>query len=85
MTLNPSDRARCTERQRHTATQLEAFYAVPQIGAVLVPINIRLKPEEIAYIVDHSGASVICAHADYLEALEPLRDDRNQTIEDVLQ
>ncbi|HCX88314.1 MAG TPA: o-succinylbenzoate--CoA ligase, partial [Gammaproteobacteria bacterium] len=28
----------------NTHTHLEAYYAVPQIGAVLVPINFRLKP-----------------------------------------
>ncbi len=32
----------------NTHAQLESFYAVPQIGAVLVPINYRLSPEEFA-------------------------------------
>lgn len=59
----------------NTASHLEAYYAVPQIGAVLVPINFRLKPHEIAYIVNHSGAGVICAHADYLEPLDSLREE----------
>jgi fatty-acyl-CoA synthase len=45
----------------NTRAQLESFYAVPQIGAVLVPINFRLSPEEFAYILGHSGASVVCA------------------------
>src|SRR3954454_5364671 len=53
--------------------QLESFYAVPQIGAVLVPINYRLSPEEFTYIITHSGATVVCAHDDYLECLETLR------------
>jgi fatty-acyl-CoA synthase len=35
---------------------LEAHYAVPYAGAVLVPLNIRLKPAELAYMLDHSGA-----------------------------
>ena len=48
----------------NTHAQLESFYAVPQIGAVLVPINIRLSSDEVAYIVTHSGASVVCAHDD---------------------
>ena len=46
----------------NTHAQLESFYAVPQIGAVLVPINYRLSPEEFAYIINHSGATVVCAH-----------------------
>ena len=57
----------------NTATHLESFYAVPQIGAVLVPINFRLKPQEIEYIVQHSGAKVVCAHADFLEAVQAIR------------
>src|SRR6266700_2672162 len=54
--------------------QLESFYAVPQIGAVLVPINYRLTADDFAYIIDHSGATVVCAHADYLEAIDSIRD-----------
>src|SRR5512139_3093806 len=37
---------------------LEAHFAVPLLGAVLVAINTRLAPQEIAYILDHSGAKV---------------------------
>ena len=58
----------------NTHAQLESFYAVPQIGAVLVPINFRLKPDEIAYILNHSGAKVVCAHADHLEAVDSVRN-----------
>ena len=57
----------------NTSSQLESFYAVPQIGAVLVPINFRLSPPEIEYIVQHSGAKVVCAHADFLETVEAIR------------
>src|SRR5262245_12396962 len=45
----------------NTCAQLESFYAVPQIGAVVVPINYRLTPEDFAYIINHSGARVVCA------------------------
>ena len=57
----------------NTHSQLESFYAVPQIGAVLVPINFRLAPEEIGYILRHSGATVVCAHSDHLDAIESIR------------
>ena len=59
----------------NTHAQLESFYAVPQIGAVLVPINFRLHPEEFKYIINHSGASVVCAHADHIGAVDGIRDD----------
>jgi len=58
----------------NTHSLLEAFYAVPQIGAILVPINHRLTPNDFAYIINHSGARVVCAHADYLDAIESIRD-----------
>ena len=43
----------------NAARLLELFYAVPASGRVLVPINFRLRAEEVEYIVDHSGASVL--------------------------
>ena len=58
----------------NTHAQLESFYAVPQIGAVLVPINYRLTPGDFAYIINHSGASVVCAHGEYLDAVDGIRD-----------
>ncbi len=53
--------------------QLASFYAVPQIGAVLVPINFRLALEEFRYLIGHSGATVVCVDAEYLDAVESLR------------
>src|SRR5947209_12484378 len=57
----------------NTHAQLESFYAVPQIGAVLVPINYRLTPDDFVYLINHSGAKIVCAHSDYLAALESIR------------
>ena len=57
----------------NTHAQLESFYAVPQLGAVLVPINYRLTAEDFAYIIQHSGARVVCAHPDYLDAIDRVR------------
>jgi len=58
----------------NTHAHLEAFYAVPQIGAVIVPINFRLTASDFAYILNHSGARVVCVHADYLDAVDSIRD-----------
>src|ERR1044072_3311934 len=57
----------------NTHAELESFYAVPQIGAVLVPINYRLTPDDFAYLINHSGARVVCSHSDYLPAIENIR------------
>ena len=58
----------------NTHAQLESFYAVPQLGAVLVPINYRLTPEDFIYIVNHSGATVVCVAEEYLAAVDGVRD-----------
>ena len=39
-----------------------------------MPINYRLTADDFAYIINHSGARVVCAHADYLEAVDSIRD-----------
>jgi len=57
----------------NTHAMLESFYAVPQIGAVLVPINYRLIADDFAYLINHSGAKVVCAHSDYLDAVDGIR------------
>ncbi len=58
----------------NTHAQLEAFYAVPQAGAVLVPVNYRLTADDFVYIVNHSGSTVVCVDSDYLDAVDAVRD-----------
>ena len=43
----------------NSARFLTAYFGVSAYGRILVPINFRLTTEEIAYIVEHSGASVL--------------------------
>src|SRR5215470_1047045 len=74
--VKPGDRVAYIAPNTHA--QLESFYAVPQIGAVLVPINYRLSPDEFAFIINHSGATVVCAHEDYLEAVDGIRPQLRQ-------
>jgi fatty-acyl-CoA synthase len=76
MGVAPGDRVATIAPNTHA--QLEAFYAVPQIGAVLVPVNYRLTADDFVYIVNHSGSSVVCAHGDYLDALDGIRDQLPQ-------
>src|SRR5581483_4824086 len=53
--VKPGDRVGtfCWNCQEH----LEAYFAVPCIGAVLHTLNLRLFPEQIAYIVNHAEDS----------------------------
>jgi acyl-CoA synthetase (AMP-forming)/AMP-acid ligase II len=57
----------------NTHAQLESFYAVPQLAAVLVPINYRLTADDFNYIINHSGAKIVCVHSDYLDAVDGIR------------
>jgi acyl-CoA synthetase (AMP-forming)/AMP-acid ligase II len=51
--------ARVAIVSHNSARLLTSFFGVSGYGRVLVPINFRLSVEEIAYIVEHSGASVL--------------------------
>src|SRR5712671_6222169 len=57
----------------NTHAQLESFYAVPQIGAVLVPINYRLTADDFVYLINHSGARVVCADCEHTDAVDRIR------------
>lgn len=57
----------------NTHSHLEAYYAVPQAGAVTVPVNFRLTADDFAYILRHSGAKVVCVHSDYFDAVDGIR------------
>ena len=59
----------------NTHALLESFYAVPQIGAVLVPINYRLTADDFVYLINHSGARVLCADSAYLTAIDAIRSE----------
>jgi fatty-acyl-CoA synthase len=54
---------------------LEAYYGVLEAGAVLNPVNIRLAPPEIGYIIGHAGSSAVFYHADFRPMVEALRAD----------
>ena len=43
----------------NSARMLISFFGVSAYGRVLVPVNFRLNADEVAYIVEHSGASVL--------------------------
>src|SRR3979411_1090304 len=64
--VQPGDRVAYIAPNTHA--QLESFYAVPQIGAVLVPVNYRLTAADFVYLIQHSGAKVVCAHSHHFEA-----------------
>jgi fatty-acyl-CoA synthase len=52
---------------------LEAFYGVPQIGAVLMPLNIRLVPADFEYIINESEPRVLFLDRDFIPQIESIR------------
>lgn len=52
---------------------LEAFYGIPQIGAVLQPLNIRLVPEDFKYILNESKPKVLFLDEDFIPPIETIR------------
>ena len=57
---------------------LESFYAVSQIGAILVPLNYRLAGPEQQYILDHAGVTVMMVDQDYTAIVDAVRDGLNK-------
>ena len=56
----------------NTYRHLEAYFAVPTMGAVLHTINIRLFTEDLVYIINHAEDKVILVDPDLVAILEPL-------------
>src|SRR6201997_4217149 len=70
--VRPGDRVAYLSPNTHA--QLESFNAVPQIGAVLVPLNYRLTADDFVYLINHSGSRMVCADRDYLGTIDSIRE-----------
>ncbi|MDQ3413031.1 MAG: long-chain-fatty-acid--CoA ligase [Chloroflexota bacterium] len=64
---------------------LEGHFAVPLAGGILVAINTRLNGDEVAYILNHSGAKVLVVDTELARVVAPVRDqlDHVETIVNV--
>ncbi len=61
--------ARVAMVSHNSARLLSSFYGVSGNGRVFVPINFRLNAEEVAYIVEHSGAEALLIDPELEDAL----------------
>ncbi len=70
--LQPGDRAALvmTNGPDYVELLLAGWYA----GLTMVPVNAKLHPRELAYILDHAGARVGFATPDLIDAVGPLED-----------
>jgi acyl-CoA synthetase (AMP-forming)/AMP-acid ligase II len=69
--VRPGDRV--AVMAHNSITGFEATSALRKAHAVGVPVNFRLREAEIAYIVEDSGARVVCAGPQFVEHVEAAR------------
>lgn len=67
----------------NTVEMLEGFYGVFQLGAVMVPLNIRLKPEDYLFILNHSESKVLFVDQDLYHLIVPIKD-KLETVEQII-
>ncbi len=53
---------------------LEAFFAVPMMGAVLQTVNVRLSPEQILYTLNHAKADIVAVNTEFLPILAAIKN-----------
>ena len=71
--VQPGDRVAYLSGNCHRL--LEAYYGVLEGGAVLLPLNIRLAPMELAYILNDSEASIVLFEEQFLPLVDLFRKD----------
>lgn len=69
--VQPGDRVAFLSANCHRL--LEAYYGVLEAGAVLLPLNIRLAPPELAYILNDAGAKVLFLEKQFLPVVGSFR------------
>ena len=70
--VQPGDRVACL--LPNVPAMLHAHFGVPLAGAVLVAVNTRLSAEEVRYILDHSGATMLVVDSTLTPAIDPIRE-----------
>lgn len=69
--VQPGDRVAFLSANCHRL--LEAYYGVLEAGGVLLPLNIRLAPQELAYILTDAGAKKLFLESQFLSVVESFR------------
>ncbi|MFJ6758471.1 long-chain fatty acid--CoA ligase [Streptomyces sp. NPDC091273] len=56
----------------NNAEHVEAYFAIPSMGAVLHTLNLRLPPEQLVFIANHAADRVVLVNGTLLPLLAPL-------------
>jgi fatty-acyl-CoA synthase len=70
--IQPGDRVAFLSTNCHRL--LEAYYGVLEAGAVLLPLNFRLAPGELNYILNDAGATMLFVEKQFLGLVESFRN-----------
>ncbi|MFR9794552.1 long-chain fatty acid--CoA ligase [Streptomyces sp. MS06] len=70
--LGVADDDRVATLMWNNAEHVEAYFAIPSMGAVLHTLNLRLPPEQLAWIVNHAADRVIIVNGSLVPLLAPL-------------
>ncbi|MFJ8008955.1 long-chain fatty acid--CoA ligase [Streptomyces fagopyri] len=70
--LGVADGERVATLMWNNAEHVEAYFAIPSMGAVLHTLNLRLPAEQLVFIVRHAADRVIIANGSLLPLLAPL-------------
>ncbi len=54
---------------------LECYFAIPMYGAVMMTVNTKLTPAQIAYTLNHSGAVMLLLNVDFIPVIENIRTE----------
>ncbi|HET6914531.1 MAG TPA: AMP-binding protein [Acidimicrobiales bacterium] len=68
---------------QNSAALMTAIHAIRKVGAVGVPLNYRLAPDEAAYVIDNCDAKVVYVDAEYEDLIDGIRE-RIPKVTDVL-
>ncbi|MEH7110550.1 long-chain-fatty-acid--CoA ligase, partial [Bacillus sp. JJ1764] len=67
----------------NTVEMLEGFYGIFQLGAIMVPLNIRLKPEDYLFILNHSESKLLFVDQDLYDLIKPIKG-KLETVERII-
>src|SRR5271170_7980635 len=58
----------------NTHRLMEAYYGVLEAGAILLPLNIRLAPAELTYVLNDAGATVLFIEQPFIPLVDSFRE-----------
>ncbi len=76
--IRPGDTVAMMDWDTHR--YLEAFFAIPMMGAVLHTINVRLSPEQMLYTINHAEDKALLVNREFLSVVEEF-SDRIETVD----